>query len=154
MIHPEPYEHTTPTARTEHECCECGCTIQPGDTYEHVRGCWDGSWSTFKTCIPCADLRDRLADGGEYHHGRLGERVHEEFTPINQARDTDVLAFCAREMMADAGRYTSEAASGETSERLLINRHLWLARRLERASTLLLAAADLREAGGEGCQCG
>lgn len=45
------------TARKEHRCCECGGTIQPGAVYEYVRGLWDGYWSTFKTCLPCARIR-------------------------------------------------------------------------------------------------
>ncbi len=46
------------TARKPHVCCECHGTINPGDKYEHVRGKWEGDFSTFKTCIPCRTIRN------------------------------------------------------------------------------------------------
>jgi len=36
-------------ARKAHRCCECGGKIAPSDTYEYVKGLWDGDWSEFKT---------------------------------------------------------------------------------------------------------
>lgn len=53
-------------ARKTHRCCECGEAINPGDTYERVRGCWDGSWSEFKTCAICARIRADMCDCWEY----------------------------------------------------------------------------------------
>lgn len=67
---------TTPTARKEHTCYECGRAIRPGVRYELVKGCWDGSWSTFKTCLPCRDLRDTLmneSDRDGFVYGCLAE---------------------------------------------------------------------------------
>lgn len=67
---------TTPTARKEHDCCECPRPIQPGKRYEHVKGCWDGSWSTYKTCLPCVELRAEYADeDGCYTFGYLSEAL-------------------------------------------------------------------------------
>lgn len=50
----------THKAAKEHHCCECGKTIQRGETYQRVEGCWDGEWSTFKTCQPCAEKRQEV----------------------------------------------------------------------------------------------
>ena len=47
-------------ARKVHKCCECHREIKPGETYEHVRGLWDGYWSTYKTCADCKSVRDAL----------------------------------------------------------------------------------------------
>jgi hypothetical protein len=44
-------------ARKPHKCEECGGPIIPGDRYEHVRGCWEGYVSSFKTCERCRDIR-------------------------------------------------------------------------------------------------
>lgn len=51
------YDRSTPRARKQHICEECGVTIQPGETYERVVGKWDGHLSTFATCERCHDLR-------------------------------------------------------------------------------------------------
>ena len=44
-------------ARQDYRCCECRETIPRGAEYEHVRGLWDGSWSTYRTCIVCVRIR-------------------------------------------------------------------------------------------------
>lgn len=47
----------TRKARKQHHCYECGCDVPPGETYEHVRGKWEGDISTFRTCALCLELR-------------------------------------------------------------------------------------------------
>ena len=47
-------------ARKHHICCECNQKINPGDRYQEIKGCWNGEWARYKTCEPCADLRDLL----------------------------------------------------------------------------------------------
>lgn len=44
-------------ARKEHRCCECSGHIMKGEKYEYVRGKWEGSLMTFKTCERCHDIR-------------------------------------------------------------------------------------------------
>lgn len=44
------------TARTEHRCCECRNSIQPGERYYYVSGVWDGQGRSFKQCADCAEL--------------------------------------------------------------------------------------------------
>lgn len=63
-------------ARKAHKCCECGETIQPGERYEVYSGCWEGSWDTHKTCLPCQRLRDDLCRCG-FVFGQLREAVGE-----------------------------------------------------------------------------
>lgn len=71
-------------ARKEYGCCECSQRIYPGERYLRVVGVWDGTFSTERQHLVCADLcravRDTdLADGcldfggfsdwwGEYGH--------------------------------------------------------------------------------------
>jgi len=50
-------------ARKEHKCCECQLIIAPGDKYQIVKGCWEGKWEQYKTCSPCADLREEILKG-------------------------------------------------------------------------------------------
>lgn len=47
----------TRRARKPHQCHECRGTITPGESYEHVRGKWEGDVYTFKTCALCLELR-------------------------------------------------------------------------------------------------
>lgn len=49
-------------ARVTHACVECEAIIQPGEYYEIVDGLWEGSWQQFKTCEPCAEVRNHLKD--------------------------------------------------------------------------------------------
>lgn len=61
-------------ARKPHRCWECGAPIKPGDLYEYVVGKWEGDVSVFRTCEPCADLRDSYAAQGYcYTYGSLWE---------------------------------------------------------------------------------
>ena len=53
-------ESTMRKARKEHICCECRRVIHPKERYQEIKGCWSGEWATYKTCEPCADLRDLL----------------------------------------------------------------------------------------------
>lgn len=44
-------------ARKRYYCCECLEAIKPGQFYEYTRGIWNGCWDTYRTCIPCRNLR-------------------------------------------------------------------------------------------------
>lgn len=75
---PKVFTSTTPKARVEHDCVECDVKIQPGQTYERVKGLWDDSWLTIKTCLPCVELRRKFAgEFGEYEYGALREAMAE-----------------------------------------------------------------------------
>jgi len=59
--YPDVFESWTPKARKEHTCCECGGVIQKGEVYSLCSGLWDGSWSSFKQCIECNSLMEKIA---------------------------------------------------------------------------------------------
>ena len=52
---PEFTDTTTPKARVQHRCSECGGAIAIGDKYERATGMWDGRINRFKTCLPCVE---------------------------------------------------------------------------------------------------
>ena len=51
------YGRAIRTARKQHKCEECAGQILPGEQYEYVSGRWEDSFSVFKTCQRCIDLR-------------------------------------------------------------------------------------------------
>ncbi|MBZ2197251.1 hypothetical protein [Occultella gossypii] len=55
-----PSHDTTPIARTDHQCQQCGRTIRPGEKYHRWDGLYDGTWQTTKTCAQCRHLQDDL----------------------------------------------------------------------------------------------
>lgn len=59
-IDPFAYWVRNVTARKPHVCCECGSTIDPGETYTIRSGIWDGEFSTFKHCDLCSRAWDHL----------------------------------------------------------------------------------------------
>ena len=70
------YNRKIVKARKEHGCCECGDMIIKGERYEHVKACYDGSWSDFKTCLPCMNIGLSM---GCRMHGGLVEMFWEMF---------------------------------------------------------------------------
>jgi len=75
---PAVFEATWRRARIRHTCCECGGDILPGQRYEVTKGCWDGEWSTFKTCRSCATIWAQLFCGSRIF-GELREALSEVF---------------------------------------------------------------------------
>ena len=57
------YNEDIVTARKRHRCCECGSTIAKGERYQSVSGMWEGEFSHIKTCLPCAETRDKATEG-------------------------------------------------------------------------------------------
>lgn len=55
---PKVAERTLPHARKQYTCCECGSTIDPGEQHECIKGIWDDTWETYRTCMVCAKIRD------------------------------------------------------------------------------------------------
>jgi len=73
-------------ASKQHTCCECHRKIEPGDRYQVVEGCWEGKWATYKTCSPCAALRDLLEK-----HLRSDENI--AFGYLDESADCADMAF-------------------------------------------------------------
>lgn len=75
----------TRKAAKDHHCSECRETILRGAQYEHVKGLWDGSWSTFKTCLSCVEIRTHFACEGRWTYGELWSQLEESFFPDMKA---------------------------------------------------------------------
>jgi len=70
------YRRKIMRARKQHTCCECRGTIATGEQYEYVRARWCDGPASYKTCLPCASIRDGLDCGsGAVYHGQLWEEV-------------------------------------------------------------------------------
>ena len=65
-----------PVALKEHICCECEAKIKPGEKYERATLFFDGSFSQYKTCIPCQSIRDHYCPHG-FYYGMLQEQIEE-----------------------------------------------------------------------------
>lgn len=60
---------TTPVARKDHVCQECGCVIPKGTTHHLQKGVLDGSWYSWRVHSDCAELywkANRDAGNGWY----------------------------------------------------------------------------------------
>jgi len=52
------------TARKQHKCEECNCTIEKGEEYELYKGSdGNGNIYTCKTCLDCVSIRDAFFTG-------------------------------------------------------------------------------------------
>lgn len=78
------YRKSHPRAQKDHTCSECGTAIRKGERYEHVKGLWDGEWSTFRTCSLCVEIRDHFACDG-FIFQTLWEDLENNFFPDMKA---------------------------------------------------------------------
>ena len=62
-----PETATIRMARKVHRCCECRQPIEPGQRYEVRAHFEDGSVSTYKTCLSCAEIRNTFFCEGWYY---------------------------------------------------------------------------------------
>lgn len=67
-------------ARKAHRCTECGDDIAVGQRHERVKAMWDGSWSTFRTCLPCVAVRTHFACEG-WIYGEVWNDIAENMFP-------------------------------------------------------------------------
>lgn len=67
------YAESMVKARKAHVCIECLEPIVVGETYQRVRGKWDGEVKVIKTCAHCAEMRKEALDttDGELSFGQL-----------------------------------------------------------------------------------
>ncbi len=69
-----------PTARKEHICCECNSRISAGESYQLLKGIWDGDFMAYKTCSVCDRVRnDAMRDDGCICLGDLWETIGVKF---------------------------------------------------------------------------
>ncbi len=97
-------------AAKDHRCTECRETIPRGVKYELTTGCWDHSWSTYKTCLSCVEIRDHFQCNG-WLFGQLWEDLESNFYPDMKA-----------------GGPCMEGLSPEAKARLFERRMAWLTR--------------------------
>jgi hypothetical protein len=85
---PEMFTRTTPRARKEHKCCECGDIIKRGEVYQYVKGRWDYRFDSYKTCRICAQIRKDYAPCTpfEYLWETLEECLGREVVPTRSKR--------------------------------------------------------------------
>ena len=72
-------------ARKQYRCYECGAAIEPGTRYEYTFGVWDGSTSTFATCLSCMEIRDHFSCGNGFVFGELWSDLENNFFPDMRA---------------------------------------------------------------------
>lgn len=59
-------------------CGECGRPIAVGEQYEHMRGLFDGTWCSERTCLHCLAARDWLSrECGGWVYGHVYEDLQE-----------------------------------------------------------------------------
>ena len=79
--YPSVFSDEVRMARKVHKCCECPNPILPGQKYHLFKGCYEGEWLRFKTCMECDDLRYELRkdyrDDEGPAFGELAEWAHE-----------------------------------------------------------------------------
>lgn len=69
---------TTPRARREHTCAECGRRIAVGESYERNVHVWDEAMICHKTCEHCLVARQWLLDEcGGWLFGGVGEDIRD-----------------------------------------------------------------------------
>lgn len=78
---------STPTARKEHKCGECGRAILPGEKYEYVAGKWYGDFQIHKTCADCLSVRTTLFCS--YYFGSIWDEL---YTAIDESGGGDHIA--------------------------------------------------------------
>ena len=66
-------------ARKNHSCCECAGVIVVGSQYERVVGKWDEDISVYKTCLPCAEIRQAFCCDGWVYGQLWNDAIEGEF---------------------------------------------------------------------------
>lgn len=100
---PSCHTKTTPKARREHKCCECGEMIPIGVHYERMTGVWDGRPDTFKTCMSCCEIREHFGCDG-WTYGQLWEDLENNMFPdmVAGGRCVDGLSPAAKVRLFEA----------------------------------------------------
>lgn len=75
---------STVKAAKDYRCAECREAIAKGTRHEVVRGMWGGSWSRFRTCLSCVEIRNHFQCTG-WIYGQLWSDLEENFYPDMKA---------------------------------------------------------------------
>ncbi|MEH2138589.1 hypothetical protein [Nostoc sp.] len=57
----ELYDDGVVVAKKAIKCCECRHLVNAGEKYRHIKGRWGGDWSTYRMCLSCSAVSDRLS---------------------------------------------------------------------------------------------
>lgn len=72
-------------ARKAHRCCECRRTIAAGTLHERCKLLYDGTWSCFRTCLICHEIREHFRCGQSFTFELLWEQLEENLLPTMTA---------------------------------------------------------------------
>ena len=76
---PVAFLQTLRTARQGHLCYECRALISKGEVYEYSSGVWYHRGASFKTCMPCAEVRAEYnASLSRYDYSPAFGALHDE----------------------------------------------------------------------------
>lgn len=78
------WTRTTRRARKPYLCSECDEVIEKGTKYDYMSMLWEGSWSTTRTCLVCAEIGDHFSCGSRVV-GALWFDLEENFFPDMKA---------------------------------------------------------------------
>ncbi len=68
-------------ARKEHTCSECDEAITKGTRYHYESGIWEGVPGSYKTCLPCVEIRRHFACEQGWLYGCLWSDLRDNFFP-------------------------------------------------------------------------
>ncbi len=114
---PEFFSAKEPVAQVEHKCDECGRKIEPGESYRHESGKWEGLFESYKTCTECCSIRDiffcsfiftdvmrEFKETAGYNEGKFSPECIAQLTPTAKRIVLDIIKDVrrtAREEMAE-----------------------------------------------------
>lgn len=90
-------------ARKDYKCSECDRDIPKGTKYQVASMKCDGEFSSYKTCLACAEIREVFYCEGEQFGGMFWEQMEELFGDITVSGD------CLKKLKTpEAKRYFAE----------------------------------------------
>ena len=91
-------------ARRNYKCCECERPIAQGTVHQVCNVLCDGEWSTYRTCLVCAEIRKAFCCEGEVVGGVFwAEMADYGFPEITKSGDC-----LSRLTTAEAKRYFAQ----------------------------------------------
>lgn len=90
-------------ARKDYACSECNRPIPKGTIHQFAKLFGDREWSSYRTCLPCAEIRAAFCCEGEQFGGVFWEQMEELFGGITISGD------CLKKLKTpEAKRYFAE----------------------------------------------
>lgn len=96
--YPSVYHSKQVVGRKDYKCCECGVALPKGTKHEYVWGLWDGSSGTYRTCLDCVAVRDRVSAEVEdfcYSHGNFFTQLEECEIVFRQKDEEAIGRYCS-----------------------------------------------------------